>query len=232
MCWSATLGLSILLTVFVLAGCNGPSVPTPASLLAAAQKHFNDAKTFHFVMSANHLGPKPDGDPGLSSLSAAEGDVQRPDRLSSSGTVDFGGVTVSTKLVIVGQQAWYQNPLTGSWDEDDSFASFVTLFDPTKGLGVALTSLRNPSLPSDGSANGTPCWKISGDLDTSALSAMLGDAATPAKAPHVTMCIGKSDGRLYSIVLTGQVVTGDIDQTTRTIYLSKYDAPVTIQPPV
>lgn len=229
--WSVALGLAILMMTLVLAGCDGPSVPTASSILALAQQHFNDAKTFHFVMKSDHLGPKPAGDPGISSLSAAEGDVQRPDKLSSSGTVDFGGMTVSTQLIVVGQQAWYQNPLTGSWDEDDSFASFVTLFDPAKGLGVALTTLRNPSLPSDGSANGTSCWKISGDVDTSALGNLLGEAANPAKAPHVTFCIGKSDGRLYSIVLTGQVVTGDTDQTTRTIYISKYDAPVNIQAP-
>jgi hypothetical protein len=230
--WGAALGLTILMTAVVLTGCNQPSLPTTTSLLTAAQQHFNDAKTFHFVMTADHLGPKPAGDPGLSSLTAADGDVQRPNRLSSNGTVDFGGITVSTKLVIIDQQAWYQNPLTGSWDEDDSFASFVTLFDPTKGLGVALTSLRNPSLPSDGSANGTPCWKVSGDVDTAALGVLLGSGATPTKAPHATICIGKSDGRLYSVVLTGQVVPGDIDQTTRTFNLSKYDAPVNIQAPV
>ncbi len=229
--WGAMPGLGILLMMFLLAGCSGPSLPSSATLLAAAEQHFNDAKTFHFVMKADHLGPTPSGDPGLSSLSAAEGDVQRPDRLSANGTVDFGGLTVSTKLVIVGQKSWYQNPLTGSFDEDDSYASFVTLFDPTKGLGVALAALRNPTLPSDGSANGTPCWKISGDVDTSALGALLGDTAASAKAPHATLCIGKSDGRLYSIVVTGKLIAGDIDQTTRTIYISKYDAPVSIQPP-
>ncbi len=225
------LGLAILMTMFVLAGCNGPSVPTSTVLLAAAQKNFNDAKTFHFTLKADHLGPKPAGDPGLSSLSAAEGDVQRPDRLSTNDTVDLGGLTVSTQLVIVGDQAWYQNPLTGSFDEDDSYASFVTIFDPTKGIGVALAALRNPSTPSDGSANGAPCWKISGDVDSAALSALLGDAAGSAKAPRATVCIGKSDNKLYSIVLTGQVIAGDTDKTTRTIYISKYDAPVNIQPP-
>ncbi|HKW22495.1 MAG TPA: LppX_LprAFG lipoprotein [Ktedonobacterales bacterium] len=225
------LGLAILMTMGVLAGCNGPSVPTSTVLLAAAQKNFNDAKTFHFTLKADHLGPKPAGDPGLSSLSAAEGDVQRPDRLSTNGTVDLGGLTVSTQLVIVGNQAWYQNPLTGSFDEDDSYASFVTIFDPTKGIGVALAALRNPSTPSDGSANGTPCWKISGDVDSAALGALLGDAAGSAKAPRATVCIGKSDNKLYSIVLTGQVIAGDTDQTTRTIYISKYDAPVNIQAP-
>lgn len=228
---SLALGLMIALAALVLAGCNNPSLPSAASLLATAQQHFNDAKTFHFVMTADHLGSKPAGDPGLESLSAAEGDVQRPDKLNSSGTINFGGLTVTTKLIIVGQQAWYQNPLTGSFDEEDSFASFATLFDPTKGLGVALTSLRNPSLPSDGSANGTPCWKISGDVDTAALSALLGNSAGSAKAPRATVCIGKSDNRLYSIVLTGQVIAGDTDKTTRTIYLSKYDAPVNIQAP-
>ena len=225
------LGLAILMTMGVLAGCSGPSVPTSTVLLAAAQKNFNDAKTFHFTLKADHLGPKPAGDPGLSSLSAAEGDVQRPDRLSTNGTVDLGGLTVSTQLVIVGDQAWYQNPLTGSFDEDDSYASFVTIFDPTKGIGVALAALRNPSTPSDGSANGTPCWKISGDVDTSTVGALLGSSVSSAKKPHATICIGKSDGRLYSIVIAGQLVPGDTDKTTRTIYLSKYDAPVNIQPP-
>ena len=229
--WGAMLGLAILMTTFVLAGCNGPTAPTSTVLLVAAQKNFNDAKTFHFTLKADHLGPAPAGDPGLSSLSAAEGDVQRPDRLSTNGTVDLGGLTVSTKLVIVGDKAWYQNPLTGSFDEDDSYASFVTLFDPTKGIGVALGALRNPSSPSDGSANGTPCWKISGDVDTAALSALLGDSAGSSKAPRATVCIGKSDNRLYSIVLTGQAIAGDTDQTTRTIYISKYDVPVNIQPP-
>lgn len=229
--WSLALGLLITLVALVLAGCDQLSAPSAASLLAKAQQHFNDAKTFHFVMTADHLGAKPAGDPGLESLQSAEGDVQRPDKLNSSGTVNFGGLTVTTKLIIVGQQAWYQNPLTGSFEEEDSFASFATLFDPTKGLGVALTSLRNPSLPSDGSANGTPCWKISGDVDTSQLGALIGSSASTAKAPHATICIGKSDGRLYSIVLTGQLVPGDTDKTTRTINISKYDAPVNIQPP-
>ena len=229
--WSAALGLTILLVALVVTGCSQTSLPTSAALLATAQKKFNDAKTFHFVMKADHLGPKPAGDPGISSLTDAEGDVARPDKLNASGTVDFGGITVSTKLVIIGQQAWYQNPLTGSYDEEDSFASFVTLFDPTKGLGIALTTIRNPSSPSDGSANGVPCWKITGDVDSATLGALLGEAATPKKSPKATVCVGKSDGRLYSVVLTGQLVTGDTDQTTRTFYISKYDEPVTVQPP-
>jgi LppX_LprAFG lipoprotein len=229
---SATLGLTILLTIFVLVGCAGPSLPSASSLLTKAQEHFNDAKSFHFVMTAEHLGTKPAGDPGLSSLTNAEGDVERPDKLSSSGTIDLGGLTVTTKLVIIGQKAWYQNPLSGSWDEDDSFAPFVTLFDPTKGLSVAITSLRNPSLPSDGSSGGTPCWKISGEVDTATLGGLLGEAANPSKAPRATLCIGKTDGRLYSVVLTGQLVTGDTDQTTRTFVISKYDVPVSIQAPV
>ena len=229
--WPAALGLAIVMSLVVLAGCDQPSLPSASSLLTAAQQHFNDAKSFHFVMTTDHLGPKPAGEPTLSSLSAAEGDVQRPDRLNTSGTLDLGGLSVSTRLIIVGDQAWYQNPLTGSFDEDDTYAGFVKLFDPSKGLGVALTTLRNPSLPSSSSSNGTPCWKISGDVDTSSLGSLLGEAATGTKAPRATLCVGKTDGRLYSIVLTGQVVNGDSDQTTRTFVISKYDVPVTIQAP-
>lgn len=228
---SAALGLAILATLFVLAGCNQPSLPSATSLLAAAAQHFNDAKTFHFVMTSDHLGPKQTGSPTLSDLSAADGDVQRPDRLSANGTVDLGGITVSTKLIIVGQRAWFLNPLTGNFDEEDDYAGFVGIFDPAKGLGIAITSLRNLSLPSDGSSNGTPCWKISGDVDTATLGSLLGEAANPAKPPRATICIGKTDGRLYSVVITGQLVTGDLDNTTRTFVLSKYDAPVNIQPP-
>jgi hypothetical protein len=50
-------------------------------------------------------------------------------------------------------------------------------------------------------------------------------------AKGTSFCISKTDNQLLSVVLQGKVLSGDTSQTIRTISLSKFDQPVTIQTP-
>src|SRR5262249_25528240 len=104
------------------------------------------------------------------------------------------------------------------------------IFDTQTGLGTLLTALQGPSKPTDGSANGIACWKISGTLDPQLLQPLFGDITAAGPVP-TTFCIGKDDGWLYQAVLTGKVTTGDTDQTVRPFSPSKFDARVTITTP-
>lgn len=219
----------MVLSLALLAGCGGSSGPPSAeTLLKTAKQKLDAAQTFHFIMQADKLGDAP---PGLLNVTQAEGDVKRPAQLSASGKVNLAGFIVPTRLIIIEDKAWYQNPLTGSWDREDEAASFAALFAPNNGVSNVLTSLKNPTKPADGKVNGVDCWKITGDVDPKALGDLLGGAATTSKPARTTVCIGKSDGKLYSAVVVGQVAQGDRDDTTRSFYLSKYDAPVSINPP-
>ncbi len=219
--------LVVVVVATLLSACSQTSTIQSVVLLKAAQDKFNAAKSFHFVMQADNLGTAPQD---VLNVKNAEGDVQRPDKLSATGNVSLNGLSVNTKIIIIGQQAWYQLPLFG-FQEDDEYADFIQIFDSQKGVGNLLPLLKNPSAPQDSSVNNIPCWKITGEVDAQLVSALLGAQAGASTNPKVSVCIGKNDNQLYSAVVVGSVIQGDKSNTTRSFYLSKFDQPVTIEPP-
>ena len=214
------------LAILFLASCGG-SAPSAATLLKNAHDKFNATSSFHFVMTVQHPGTVAAG--GFNIIGAS-GDVAPPDRLKATANVDAGFISVQIQLIIIGSQEWYTDPLTGQFVATNQFSSYMRIFDPETGLGSLLTSMQNPSQPSDGSANGTACWKVSGTLSKAQLSPIFGSEVV-GDARNTTFCISKTNSQLLSVVLQGQVLSGDSSQTIRTIYLSKFDQPVSIQAP-
>jgi hypothetical protein len=219
---TAALAAALLL----LAACGGSSA-NAADLLKHAQDKMATINTLHFIMNVDKPGTGSIENPYAT---AAQGDVKRPDGLNATATVNVGIGSFTVQLVILGSDQWLTNPLTGKFEKTSGFDSFLKIFDPQTGLGTLLTALQGPSKPTDGSANGIACWKISGTLDPQLLQPLFGDITAAGPVP-TTFCIGKDDGRLYQAVLTGKVTTGDTAQTVRTFFLSKFDAPVTITTP-
>ena len=213
--------------LLLLAACGGSSAPSSAALLKTAQDKFNATQSMHFVMQAEHLGTVSGLD---ADVQKAEGDVARPDKLKASATVATSIASFDVQLILIGSQGWYTNPLTGKFEQTDQFNGFQVLFDPNKGIGAQLTQIKNPSAPTDGSANGVPCWKISGTLPASTVGQYVGAPNASGDIP-VTVCLGKDDGRLHQIILRGVLTSHDTDQTVRTILFSDFDKPVTIEPP-
>ncbi len=219
----------LLAALLALAACGGSSTTTPSSttLLKNAQAAFDADTSFHFLMTVTHPGPVPAG--GYN-ITKAEGDVQRPSSLKTNATADAGFASVSVTLIIVGDQEWITDPVTGKFISTTDYGSFLDIFDAQKGIGSLLTKIQQPSAPSDGSANGVPCWKISGTLSPTDLGSLFGQLQATQPIP-VTVCVGKSDNQLDSAALTGVIVGGDTTQTVRTFYLSNFNKPVTIATP-
>lgn len=218
--------LGLLAGLLVLASC-GDSAPSSAALLKNAATTFNATKSFHFILTVDHAGA---GSVSAYVVTSAKGDVARPDKLDATATVDAGLASVNVRLIIVGSQQWYTDPITGAFTPTNDFSSFQRIFDPQIGLGSLMRNLNNPSQPQDSSANGTACWKVTGTVSQSDFKPMLGDSV-PGDVQHVAFCIGKSDNRLYSVTLPGRILAGDTAQTVHTFYLSNFDQPVTISPP-
>ena len=218
----ASLALAGL--VLLLAACGGAAAPTAADLLKTARQKLDATQTLHFVMLVDHAGtgsianPYPTG---------AIGDVQRPDRLKASADVNVGIGGIKVNIVLIGDQGWY-DPGTGQYQTTDQFSSFLRVFDKQVGMSALLNSLNNASAPSDGSANGTACWKVSGTLDESTAKALFADVGDSIPA---TFCMSKDDGRLLSAQFTGKLIAGDTDKTAHTFFLSDFDKPVSIQAP-
>jgi hypothetical protein len=212
--------------LLLLAACGAPTVNS-TTLLKTAQSKFNATQSLHFLMKAEHLGALSGTDMDVQN---AEGDVARPDKLKANATVATSIITVDVQLILIGGQGWYTNPLTGKFEQTDQFNGFQTIFDTSQGVGAQLTAIKNPSAPTDGSANGVACWKISGKLPAAGVGVYLGVQNATGDIP-VTVCIGKDDGQLHEVILQGVLTPHDTDQTTRTIILSDFDKPVTIEAP-
>ena len=215
--------------VLLLAACGGGGAKTPdsATLLKNAQTKFNATSSFHFIMQVANPGPVPSG--GYN-ITAANGDVQRPDKLSAQATADVGFASATVKLIIIGSQEWITDPITQKFSPTSGFESFLAIFDPTNGIGSLLGQVQNPSKATAGSANGASCWKVSGTVPPDKLKPIFGDVTATSPVP-TTVCIDKTSNELDSVTLSGVITTGDTAQTSRTFYLSNFDKPVSIQPP-
>jgi hypothetical protein len=196
------------------------------AILQRAGAKFQATQSFHFALTASHLGandPLP--------ITAATGDVQRPDKLKANATANVAGFAVQTQLVIIGSQEWLSNPLTGKFEATSGYADLLAIFDAQQGVGAILAHLAKPSAPVSSSSAGGACWKITGTVSASQLAAAVGGGDTTTAAVPVTVCIGKADDELYSATLGGPVLSTDTAQTSRTFVLSAFNQPVTIAAP-
>lgn len=224
--WGAALWTMLTLALVLVAAC-GEAAPDAHTLLKNAQTQLDATKSFHFVLTTSHPGTGTLENPIVTD---AKGDVVRPDELSTDATVSVGLATLPLKVIVAGGKQWYTDPLTGKVVETTQFTSYARIFDPQVGLGSLLTKLNNPSAPTDSSANGTPCWKVTGSLKQSDLTPVFG-GAVQGDANNVSVCIGKSDNRVYSVTIPGAILAGDTSQTSRTFVLSNFDQSVTISTP-
>ncbi|HEV2238750.1 MAG TPA: LppX_LprAFG lipoprotein [Ktedonobacterales bacterium] len=223
--WRVAWPLAAILAL-ALGACATSAGASAADILQRAGAKFQATQSFHFALSAAHLGandPLP--------ITAATGDVQRPDKLKANATANIAGFAVQTQLVIIGSDEWLSNPLTGAFEKTSGYDSLLAIFDAQQGVGAILAHLTRPSIPVSSSSAGGACWKITGTVSASDLAAVVGGGDTTVRAVPVTVCVGKSDDQLYSATLTGQVLASDTAQTTRTFVLSAFDKPVTITAP-
>jgi LppX_LprAFG lipoprotein len=218
------VGLFLVAAALALAACGTPP-PDAATVLRNASAKFDQTTTFHFILTAAHLGPN-----DALGVTYATGDVQRPDKLMATANANVGGLSLTVKLIVIGQQQWF-DPGFGSYQPTTQFGSFLTIFDAQQGVGTVLVHMQQPSTAQDSSAGNTPCWKISGKVDTAQLAAIVGGSALTGQTVQTSVCVGKSDNELYTVRLAGAVTQTDTAQTTRTFTLSNFDKPVTIEPP-
>lgn len=232
--FSHAAALALLLgTVALLAACGGNSLaPSSAVLLASAAQKLTSDSAFHFVLTEANQGTPSGSD---FDIRAAEGDVVEPNKLQAPTVTAYISPIgpISTGAVVIGNQAWFKNPLTGAYQDAGSlsgqFQSVTAFLGP--GLAALLASVQDVSAPSNSSVNGVATWKISATVSSDKLSQLTNGEVTSGKSIPVQLYIGQSDNQLYQVVIPGKITSFDTAQTSRTIALSKFNETVTINPP-
>lgn len=232
-----TYMFSLIVLLCLLAACGGPTdqtppTPTPApptaqQLIANAQTAIKKVTAYHFKLDVQNPGVG-----GTFVILNADGDIVVPDKLKATAKVNVLGSAVNVQIIAIGNQDYITDPISQKWTKTTGIIDPRTLSDPQMGVASILGHIQDPTAPTDGNVDGTPCWSINGTLDPLYLAGITG--GVPANSPKLTLnaCIGKSDNLPYLIKVTGIAGQSDTANTVRTFKLSNFGENVAITAPI
>jgi hypothetical protein len=202
--------------------------PTAQQIISEMQKNFRTVTAFHVNMKTDNLGAASDG---TFQIRSADGDVLMPDKVKAQANVLLSGQVVTINLISIGSTQYITDPITGQWRVVTGILNASTLTNPNTGIISLASKLTGLSTPVQDSVNGTPCWRINGELDSSALAFLTGGGLPAGTMLATSVCAGAADGLPYQLTVTGQAAKSDTPQTVRSFTISNYNENVTITAP-
>lgn len=199
------------------------TVADAKTLLRMAADDFSATSAVHFALVGSDLPTKGNV------LVAAEGDAARPDRLKAAATTRTDGSQLTTDVVAIGDRAWVQLPLIGTWVEsDDTRLDARMLWDDDTGVSTLVREVK----PAASRPRATPTSGrrvVDGTLPGTAVRGLIPGADSTGRVEvQVTIDTGVTAARVSSIRL---VVGLDGSRSTYLLTLSDYGKAVIIQEP-
>jgi hypothetical protein len=187
-----------------------------------AADDFSTTSTVHFALTGSDL-------PTTGKvLVAAEGDAARPDRLQASATTRSDGSQLTTDVVAIGDRAWVQVPLIGTWVEsNDTRLDARMLWADDTGVSALLREVKpessSPGAPTSGRR------VVDGTLPGTAVRGLIpGGDGTGDVPVEVTIDTAVTGPRVSSIKLTVELGGS---RSTYLLTLSDYGKAVVIRQP-
>ena len=233
--WFALLVL-VLTALPLAAACGGDgeraartpvALPSAEEVLPKVVERVEAVKSFHFRLG--HEG-------GLSSipldlkLKTAEGDVLVPDRIRAELEAEAGGALVQVEVIGIGEEAWMTNPFSREWQPLPSGTTISSIFDPAAGVKAVVGSLRDVMIRGIDMVDDHETYRLEGLVDSAALEAAA-PIAEPGLIVIVRVWVDVKDYTIRQVRLEGPFAPSEPANIVRILYLSKFDEPVSIEPP-
>jgi lipoprotein LprG len=214
------------LVVVLVAGCGGSSGPSAEELVSESAAKTAAVKTFHLVVDIENV-PTPSSGLGLTFV---DGDVIVPDKLRGKVGGTFLGLSLSSELVVVGDQYFLKIPFSGRWQKIDVGTLPSAFFDPEQGILAVIEGAND--LKRDGSEDvgGVPCYRLTGTVRADSLTPLL-NTAEGEQEVTMEVWIGEDDMLIRRVRLSGPISSDEGDDAVRTVELSAFDEPVEISAP-
>ncbi len=223
--------LLLLLVIFTSCGSDEPTpvpVATPVTASEAVELSRDamsalDSFSFQLTHESGHTTLS-----GALQLTRAGGLVAT-NGLDLEAEANIGRAFVRIEAIVIDEQTWMTNPLTGVWSEiapEDSPFSFL---DPVKLVADILGDTQQAAYSTGGDGGGD--LKVAGTIPAQSLAALVG-TVDPDAVPSVVLTLDPNNKRLKKIVISGVVQPEDEPDTIRVITLSKFDEQVSLEPPI
>ena len=200
-----------------------PTPTNPRALLQEAGKVMEDLTSFAFRLEhRSGVTPLPLG----IALEEAEGEVVKPDKIATRFGGTLGRIYIKFSLITIGSESFMTNPVSGRWETVAPDVSPLGFFNPSEGIAAIMSQVEDPVLISSNSDE----YRINGKLPAEALSPLLGDTVTGTTV-NVELKIDSEELFLIEAVIEGRVTETEPDGVVRVIKLSRFNEPITINPP-
>lgn len=230
---TAPLLAALVAGLLVLAGCGGSGSsatksqdPSPASVMAAAKKHFDDASSIHIALSTTSVPSAGNG------VLGATGDVTHAPAFQGDVKVVLGGITATVPITSVGGKVYAKLPLQTKYavikPSEYGAPDPASFANPTSGLSSLLTTITGLKKGGQTRDGGTILTSYSGTLAGSAVKAII-PSADASSAYRTTVGVDGS-GEATRVSITGPFFADGKD-VTYVVGFTQYGAGVKITAP-
>ena len=232
----ATAAILAMAAALLAVSCTSEPTPTPTPVIAAEDVRDRGAETLRNLWTVHFRVTHEEGgtDIGFSStLTEAEGDGVFPDKakfVAKATSTLFGNASLELDIVQYGETTYLRDRISMVWQALPAGTLAINFTSVNGSIADALASLGELDLTDGGSVDGAPVYKLTGRASSTSMRGLV-PGAPEGETLHMEVWVGRDDHLVRKVRLTGRLVETDTPDIVRVLELSRFDAPVTIEPP-
>ena len=231
---SAAAAILAMAAALLAVSCGPEATPTPSitaeDVRDQGAKALRNLSTVHFLVTHEEGGT----DIGFSStLTEAEGDGFFPDKaefVAKATSALFGNAALELDIVQYGEITHLRDRISMVWQALPAGTLAINFANINGSIADALASLGELDLTDGGSVDGAPVHKLTGMTPSTSMRGLV-PGAPEGETLHMEVWIGRDDYLARKVRLTGKLVEADTPDIVRILELSRFDEPVSIEPP-
>lgn len=230
--WSTRL-LPAIVLLALLPGCGSDSSPTPDPLVDPQEILRQSVERVLALESVEFTLEHQQGTtellPGIE-LSKVYGVADIPDKFRFTVEAEVSNTFVEIGVVVIGDQAYMTNFLTGRWQEVPKDVLPLNLSNLGQTLAGIIESVQVPALVGSERWHDYDAYRVRGMVKSDELSALVPNAGSGFDV-ELELWVDRDQGLLLQVIISGQMLDTDVPETVRVLALDRIDAPVEIAAP-